>query len=104
MRLAPKVKTGFQGSRKIVHIHAAADAGDLSSVPSKLDFDVAAPVTGLRVGYFPRWMQERPATEVDRAAMTFHVAGEEARRIGGDVIPLFGRRPPAKRFSNPFLA
>ena len=27
-------------------------------------------------------------TEVDRAAMTFHVASEEARRIGGDVIPL----------------
>ena len=27
-------------------------------------------------------------TEVDRAAMTFHVAGEEARRIGGEVIPL----------------
>jgi len=27
-------------------------------------------------------------TEVDRAAMTFLVAGEEARRLGGDVIPL----------------
>ena len=27
-------------------------------------------------------------TEVDRAAMTFHVASEEARRIGGEVIPL----------------
>jgi len=27
-------------------------------------------------------------TEVDRAAMTFQVASEEARRIGGDVIPL----------------
>ena len=27
-------------------------------------------------------------TEVDRAAQTFHVASEEARRIGGDVIPL----------------
>ena len=27
-------------------------------------------------------------TEVDRAAMTFHIASEEARRIGGDVIPL----------------
>ncbi len=26
--------------------------------------------------------------EVDRAAMTFQVAGEEARRIGGEVIPL----------------
>jgi len=27
-------------------------------------------------------------TEVDRAAMTFHVASEEARRLGGEVIPL----------------
>jgi glyceraldehyde-3-phosphate dehydrogenase (NADP+) len=27
-------------------------------------------------------------TEVDRAAMTFNVAGEEARRLGGEVIPL----------------
>jgi acyl-CoA reductase-like NAD-dependent aldehyde dehydrogenase len=27
-------------------------------------------------------------TEVDRAAMTFQVAGEEARRVGGEVIPL----------------
>jgi acyl-CoA reductase-like NAD-dependent aldehyde dehydrogenase len=26
--------------------------------------------------------------ETDRAAMTFHVASEEARRIGGDVIPM----------------
>jgi glyceraldehyde-3-phosphate dehydrogenase (NADP+) len=28
------------------------------------------------------------AAEVDRASMTFHVAAEEARRIGGDVLPL----------------
>lgn len=27
-------------------------------------------------------------TEVDRAAMTFHVAAEEARRIGGEVVPM----------------
>ena len=27
-------------------------------------------------------------TEVERAAMTFHVAAEEARRLGGDVIPM----------------
>ncbi|MGC8518899.1 MAG: amidase [Steroidobacteraceae bacterium] len=42
------------------------DPGDLSSVPSVLDFDARAPVRGLRVGYFPRWEQE--ATEVDRHA------------------------------------
>jgi len=45
------------------------DAGDLASVPSALDFDPNQPVTGLKVGYFPKWMQESPATDVDRAAL-----------------------------------
>jgi Asp-tRNA(Asn)/Glu-tRNA(Gln) amidotransferase A subunit family amidase len=38
-------------------------------VPSKLDFEAGAGVKGLRVGYFPKWMTEAPATEVDRAAL-----------------------------------
>jgi len=45
------------------------DVGDLASVPARLDFDAAAPVAGLRVGYFPNWMKEAPATDVDRAAL-----------------------------------
>jgi Asp-tRNA(Asn)/Glu-tRNA(Gln) amidotransferase A subunit family amidase len=45
------------------------DPGDLSSVPCKLDFNVHERVAGLRVGYFPHWMKEKPATEVDRAAL-----------------------------------
>ena len=45
------------------------DAGDASSVPSRLDFDAAAPVAGLKVGYVAQWMKESPATDVDRAAM-----------------------------------
>ncbi len=45
------------------------DPQDLASVPSHLDFDASASVKGLRVGYFPKWMQEAPATEVDRAAL-----------------------------------
>jgi Asp-tRNA(Asn)/Glu-tRNA(Gln) amidotransferase A subunit family amidase len=45
------------------------DAGDPASVPSHLDFDANAGVEGLRVGYFPRWMREAPATEVDRLAL-----------------------------------
>jgi Asp-tRNA(Asn)/Glu-tRNA(Gln) amidotransferase A subunit family amidase len=45
------------------------DAGDLASVPSHLDFDANASVKGLRIGYFPKWMSEAPATEVDRAAL-----------------------------------
>ncbi|MGB7136923.1 MAG: amidase [Acidobacteriaceae bacterium] len=45
------------------------DAGDPYSVPSRLDFDAAATMKGLRVGYFPQWMREAPATEVDRKAL-----------------------------------
>jgi Asp-tRNA(Asn)/Glu-tRNA(Gln) amidotransferase A subunit family amidase len=45
------------------------DPGDLATVPCKLDFDSSASVKGLRVGYFPNWMKEAPATEVDRAAL-----------------------------------
>ncbi|HTV60841.1 MAG TPA: amidase [Verrucomicrobiae bacterium] len=45
------------------------DPGDVNSVPSHLDFDANAGVEGLRVGYFPEWMKEAPATDVDRAAL-----------------------------------
>jgi len=45
------------------------DAGDVSSVPSRLDFEANGQVKGLRVGYFPAWMKENPATDVDRAAL-----------------------------------
>jgi Asp-tRNA(Asn)/Glu-tRNA(Gln) amidotransferase A subunit family amidase len=45
------------------------EARDTASVPSHLDFDANASVKGLKVGYFPKWMKEHPATEVDRAAL-----------------------------------
>jgi Asp-tRNA(Asn)/Glu-tRNA(Gln) amidotransferase A subunit family amidase len=52
------------------------DPADLASVPSRLDFDTAASVQGLRVGYFPAWMKDSPATDVDRAAL------ETVRKLG----------------------
>jgi Asp-tRNA(Asn)/Glu-tRNA(Gln) amidotransferase A subunit family amidase len=45
------------------------DPGDVASVPSTLSFNANADVKGLRVGYFPDWMKEAPATDVDRAAL-----------------------------------
>src|SRR5882762_4353639 len=48
---------------------SGADPGDVNSVPSNLDYDANASVRGLRVGYFPAWMKENPATDVDRAAL-----------------------------------
>jgi Asp-tRNA(Asn)/Glu-tRNA(Gln) amidotransferase A subunit family amidase len=58
------------------------DTGDPSSVPSPLDFDATAPVAGLKVGYFPAWMNESPATDVDRAAMrTMAKLGMELKAV-----------------------
>src|SRR5688572_6030155 len=45
------------------------DPGDPASIESHLDFDATAPIAGLRVGYFKKWMDEPPATEVDRKAL-----------------------------------
>lgn len=53
----------------VLHAISGPDAGDLSSVPSQLDYDTNASVKGLRVGYFPAWMKDNPATDVDRAAL-----------------------------------
>ncbi len=60
----------------VLHAISGPDSGDLSSVPSKLDFDAKTPVKGLRIGYFPRWMTESPATDVDRAAL------ETVKKVG----------------------
>ncbi len=55
----------------VLNAISGPDAGDLASVstPSRLGFHAGADVTGLRVGYFPKWMNEDPATDVDRAAL-----------------------------------
>ena len=45
------------------------DGVDVASVPARLDFDAGAPVAGLKIGYIPAWMEESPATNVDRAAL-----------------------------------
>jgi len=56
------------------------DAGDVASVPSTLEFDANAKVAGLRVGYFPAWMKEAPATDVDRASL------EMVKKLGMELV------------------
>lgn len=67
-KLGPMTR-GVEDGLLVLYAIAGPDPGDVSSVPSKLDYDSAAPVQGLRVGYFPKWMKEAPATDVDRAAL-----------------------------------
>ena len=67
-KLGPMTR-GVEDAVLVLRAISAHDAGDVASVPSQLDFDAHAPVRGLRIGYFPGWMKENPATDVDRAAL-----------------------------------
>ncbi len=74
-KLGPMAR-GVEDTFLVLAAISGPDAGDLSSVASRLDFDAAGRVKGLKVGFFPAWMNESPATEVDRAAL------ETVRRLG----------------------
>jgi Asp-tRNA(Asn)/Glu-tRNA(Gln) amidotransferase A subunit family amidase len=74
-KLGPMTRS-VEDAMLVLQAITGPDAGDPSSVPSHLDFDAAAPVSGLKVGYVAQWMKESPATDVDRAAM------ETMKRLG----------------------
>src|ERR1043166_2758259 len=63
-KLGPMTRS-VEDAMLVLQAISGPDAGDVSSVPSHLDFDASAPVDGLRVGYIAQWMKESPATEVD---------------------------------------
>jgi len=67
-KLGPMTR-GVEDALLVLQAISGPDAGDTASVPSHLDFDATTGINGLRVGYFPAWMKERPATDVDRAAL-----------------------------------
>jgi Asp-tRNA(Asn)/Glu-tRNA(Gln) amidotransferase A subunit family amidase len=78
-KLGPMARS-VEDTMLVLHAISGPDAADVSSVPSKLDFDAGASVQGLRVGYFPDWMNHNPATDVDRAAL------ETVKKVG--MIPV----------------
>jgi Asp-tRNA(Asn)/Glu-tRNA(Gln) amidotransferase A subunit family amidase len=67
-KLGPMTRT-VEDALLVLQAISGPDPGDVSCVPSRLDFDSGAPIKGLRVGYIPAWMQQPPATDVDRAAL-----------------------------------
>ena len=74
-KLGPMARS-VEDTMLVLRAISGTDDGDIATISSNLSFDANAPVKGLRLGYFPRWMQEEPATDVDRAAL------ETARQLG----------------------
>jgi len=67
-KLGPMTRS-VEDTMLVLKAISGPDIGDHASAPSELSFRAGADVSGLRVGYFPAWMKEPPATDVDRAAL-----------------------------------
>ena len=67
-KLGPMTRS-VEDAMLVLHAISGPDAGDPSSLPSRLDFDANASIAGLKVGYIAPWMKESPATDVDSSAM-----------------------------------
>jgi Asp-tRNA(Asn)/Glu-tRNA(Gln) amidotransferase A subunit family amidase len=78
-KLGPMARS-VEDTLLVLQAISGPDAHDTACVPSHLDFNANASVEGLRVGYFPAWMKERPATEVDRAAL------ETVKKLGVKLV------------------
>lgn len=65
---------------------AGPDAGDLATMTRAAEGHAFGPVARdvkrLRVGYFPAWMKEAPATDVDRAALL------TVAKLGMETVPV----------------
>ncbi len=60
----------------------AADPADACQIPAPFGYDAAAPVAGLRVGYYPADIDGEGSIDLDRAAL------EAARGLGVELVPL----------------
>jgi Asp-tRNA(Asn)/Glu-tRNA(Gln) amidotransferase A subunit family amidase len=67
-KLGPMARS-VEDTMLVLNTITGPDGHDVACVPSKLDFDAQASIKNLKVGYFPQWMKEAPATDVDRAAL-----------------------------------
>jgi Asp-tRNA(Asn)/Glu-tRNA(Gln) amidotransferase A subunit family amidase len=67
-KLGPMTR-GVEDAMLVLRAISGPDAGDVSSVPNRVEFEATAPPSGLRVGYVPAWMNQSPATDVDRATL-----------------------------------
>lgn len=74
-KLGPMTRS-VEDAMLVLNAITGPDAGDVASLPSKLDYDAGQDVRGLRVGYIPAWMETNPATDVDRAAL------ETVKKVG----------------------
>ena len=78
-KLGPMTRS-VEDAMLVLQAISGSQTGDVASRSMALTFHAGASVKGLRVGYFPQWMKEPPATDVDRHAL------ETAKKLGMELV------------------
>jgi Asp-tRNA(Asn)/Glu-tRNA(Gln) amidotransferase A subunit family amidase len=78
-KLGPMART-VEDTMLVLQAITGPDGHDVSCVPSHFEFDAGGKVAGLKVGVFGKWMNDDPATPVERAAV------ETLRGLGLEVV------------------
>ncbi len=78
-KLGPMTRS-VEDAMLVLQAISGPDAGDIATQRQLLDFDANGSVKGLRVGYFPAWMNEAPATDVDRKAL------QQVQQLGATLV------------------
>ncbi len=78
-KLGPMTRAVEDAALVLASVHGA-EPGDPSSVSVPLEVDLAGPVKGLRVGYDPRWLEEKDSVPADREAL------EALRALGARLV------------------
>jgi Asp-tRNA(Asn)/Glu-tRNA(Gln) amidotransferase A subunit family amidase len=73
---------GVEDTMLVLTAISGPDGKDLSCVPSHLAFDANQPVSKLRVGYVPAWL-EKPANDFDKQSLPVDRAVVEAVKAAG---------------------
>lgn len=80
-KLGPMTRS-VEDTMLVLQAIAGADAGDVASEDRPLVYDATNPRPTVRVGYFPKWMNEAPATDVDRNAIALlRKAGVQVQEV-----------------------
>jgi Asp-tRNA(Asn)/Glu-tRNA(Gln) amidotransferase A subunit family amidase len=74
-KLGPMTRS-VEDTMLVLRAIAGPDQDDVACLPAKLAFQAGASVKGKRVGYIPDWINQPPATDVDRHAL------ELAKQLG----------------------
>ncbi len=78
-KLGPMARS-VEDTMLVLEAISGPDPGDVNAFPASSTSMPPPASQGLRVGYFPAWMKEAPATDVDRAAL------ETVKKLG--MIPV----------------